>query len=565
MFVKVTKANGSQYIQIVSSYRENGQTRHKVLFNLGRMDVLTANPGIHRVIQRLAQITQTPLTQGPSEQPSEGTGIIGLCEGEDGAEVRNWGYLVYLTLWKQFEMPEVLERIQQRHCRMSLPLNQTSFTMALQRVLAPCSKLKTYEKQGDYLHLPGAELHQMYRALDVLADAKEEIEQHLFERNRTLYNMQVDVVFYDVTTFYFESVDEDELRGFGFSKDNKVNQVQVVMGLLIDQEGRPIGYELFSGSTFDGKTLEAMLEKLEKRFGIKRVILVADRGINSKLNLKALKERGYGYIMASRLKSMGAEIKERVFAPEGYESMNSQDGLEFRYKTLDYSNRVKLEDGQWCVLPEKIIATYSEERAQKDRQDRERLIEKANRLLSSPAAIRSGNKRGGKRYLKEVGKPEACWRLDEEAIRADESWDGYYGIQTSEGELSARSVLEAYHTLWRIEDCFRLMKTTMETRPIFHWTPRRIRGHFMTCFLAFQIERALEIRLRNNGNTLSPEAIRSAILSMRCAQCMLGEESAWIKLKQNKEAGAILRLMHIPQLKNIVLNDELHALGFPVL
>ena len=557
MFMKVTKANGTEYIQIVSSYRENGQTRHKVLFNLGRKDELTANPGVHRVIQRLAQITQSSV-----EQPSEGRGI-GLCEGEDGAEVRNWGYLVYQTLWNQLGLPELFERIQRRHSRMRLPLNQASFTMALQRTLAPCSKLQTFGHQEEYLRLPQVELHQIYRTLDVLDEAKEEIEQHLFERNRTLFNMQVDVVFYDVTTFYFESVVDDELRNFGFSKDNKVNQVQVVMGLLIDQEGRPIGYELFSGNTFEGKTLNTMLERLEQRFGIKRVIVVADRGLNNKLNLKAIKDRGYGYIMASRLKSMGEAIKAQVLSQEGYETVQTPEGVELRYKTLEYANRVKAEDGQWHILPEKIIATYSSERAKKDRHDRERLIEKANRLLSAPSSIQAGNKRGGKKYLCSDREKSEQWSLDEAAIHRDEQWDGYYGIQTSEDSLSAQDILSAYHTLWRIEECFRVMKSTLETRPIFHWTPQRIRGHFMTSFLAFQMERALELRLRKNSSSLSPDEIRLAIVSMRCAQCKLGDEVAWLKLKQDKHAGAILRFMHIPQLRNIVLDHELQSLGFP--
>ena len=560
MFVKVTRANGSEYIQIVSSYRVNGQTKHKVLFNLGRKDVLTANPGIHRVIQRLAQITDTLVTDTPVTPTCESEA---LRIDEEGAQVRNWGYLVYWKIWEQFGMPALFERIQGRHERMQLPLGQAAFVMGLQRMMSPCSKRGTYLRQEEYLRLGEVELHQMYRALDVLSESKEEIEQHLFERNRTLYNMQVDVVFYDVTTFYFESVSEDELKRFGYSKDNKVNEVQVVMGLLIDQEGRPIGYELFSGDTFDGRTLCAMLDKLERRFGIKRVIVVADRGLNSKSNLKALRDRGYGYIMASRLRQMVGEVKAQVLSPEGYQSLHTDEGIELRYKALDYQNRVKGEDGNWHTLPEKIIATYSEKRAQKDRRDRERLVEKATRLLKTPSSIQAMVRRGGRRYLQSDKASTPRWYLDERSMREDERWDGYYGIQTSELSLSAQGILDAYHALWRIEDCFRMLKSTMQTRPIFHWTPTRIEGHFVTCFLAFQMARALELRLRKNERALSPDDIRSAILSMRCVACELGENTAWIKLKQTKGAGAILRIMHIPQLKNIVLDDDLDVLGFP--
>lgn len=147
--------------------------------------------------------------------------------------------------------------------------------------------------------------------------------------------MQVDVVFYDVTTFSFESVRKDSLRDFGFSKDAKFKEVQVVMGLLIDREGRPIGYDLFPGNTFEGKTLDVALLKLEKRFGIRRVIIVADRGINSKINLKKIRDKGYDYILASRIKNMKKDIRQKIFKDD-YQEMG-----EISYKVISYINKIK--------------------------------------------------------------------------------------------------------------------------------------------------------------------------------------------------------------------------------
>lgn len=181
------------------------------------------------------------------------------------------------------------------------------------------SKLSTSEKRSWYLDIPEMDLNHLYRSLDLLAENKENIENYVFDRNRTLFNMGGDVVLYDVTTFYFERVREDGFRDFGFSKDNKINEVQIVVGLLIDSEGQPIGYELFPGNTLDSKTLERSLGKLKERFNIRQVIIVADRGLNSKLNLSRIKEMGYDYIVASRLKKMPESVIGEVFDSKGYE------------------------------------------------------------------------------------------------------------------------------------------------------------------------------------------------------------------------------------------------------
>jgi transposase len=260
--------------------------------------------------------------------------------------------------------------------------------MAVQHLLSPKSKLATYEYQEHYLNMADAELHQLYRTLEKLAEYKEPLEDDLFKENYIKVGHKVDVVFYDVTTFAFESVIADELRNFGYSKDCKFKEVQVVMGLLIDSNGLPIGYELFPGNTFDGKTMVAALKNIQKRFGISRVIIVADRGINSKGNLSAINEAGYGYIVASKIKGMPAAVQKQIFDEAGYVTVS--DG--FRYKVLDHVNCFKDEDGQLQKLEESLVISFSAKRAAKDRQDRQRLVDKAIKLLASPAGIKSSNK-----------------------------------------------------------------------------------------------------------------------------------------------------------------------------
>jgi len=269
---------------------------------------------------------------------------IGIAEAEKlesgEAEMVKYGYLPFLKLWNDLGISNCLRRLGDE-TRCKYEIEETAFLMAVQHLLQPKSKLATYENQGKYVGLKQAELQHLYRTLDRLGEYKERIENDLFVENYKKVGNKVDVVFYDVTTFAFESVIADELRNFGFSKDCKFNEVQVVMGLLIDSNGFPIGYELFPGNTFDGKTMLGALRNIKKRFGINKVVIVADRGINSKGNMKLIKGAGYGYIVASKIKSMKKETTDKIFDNADYITVSE----EFKYKTIEYVNIFKDESG----------------------------------------------------------------------------------------------------------------------------------------------------------------------------------------------------------------------------
>jgi transposase len=540
MFIKTTKSGKYEYAQLVESYRENGATRHRVMLNLGRLDQIRNNPSFQRMAQKLAEL---------SAVQSETNNL----EDIEDAEIFNYGYLAYRRLWEKFSLPTLLADAAGK---AQFDLDQACFLMAVQHLLDPRSKRGTHARQFRYFRLPQVELHHLYRALDILERSKERFEEALFNLNRNLFNMQVDVVFFDVTTFHFESVRRDSLKDFGFSKNGKFNEVQVVLGLLIDRTGRPVGYELFPGHTFDGNTLELALESLEKRFGIHRVIIVADRGINSKLNLKRILEKGYGYIVASRLKKMPEKILELAFDSAGYCDLSAAGEPAFGFKALDYVNRFKVEN-QVHTLPEKLIVTYSDIRAQKDKADRERFIEKAKLLLKDKARIKAQAKRGGKKYLKEVTESSSDWALDEAAILKDARFDGYYAVQTSEENLSPQEVLEIYHDLWKIEESFRVMKSTLEVRPVFHWTEPRIKGHFVLCFLAFLMERTLEFKLNEAGLPSSPEQIREALNSLNYVEVTVQEKKFLIKTKALSLAHDIWRLLRLRPPKNVTPSEEM--------
>jgi len=270
MYLKIIKSHKYQYLKICRSYRDtDGKVHQKVVSNIGRLDILQQQ-GLEKIVYAMLELV-SPEKKGRYKD-------ISTME-----EVHRWnyGFVAYAKLWNSLGISQILRSLVKNR-KIGFDFEKVVFSLVVNRLLAPSSKLYHFNHKDRYLFLnEEIELHDFYRALDLLAEHKEDIEYQLFERGRDLLNMQLDVVFYDVTTYYFESRERDALRDFGFSKDHKINEVQVVMGLLIDKEGRPIGYELFRGNTADSTTLVDVLKKLREKFKIERVIFVADRGLNS--------------------------------------------------------------------------------------------------------------------------------------------------------------------------------------------------------------------------------------------------------------------------------------------
>jgi len=539
MFIKVTKSGNYKYCQVVESHREGGKVKHKVLFNLGRLDEIEGNPSFANLGWRLLELSKA----------KKAANLEDISE----AELLNWGWIAYRRLWEKFKLPHILKKVAAGR-KISYDLEKTSFLMAASHLLCPKSKLGIYDSQDRYIGLEKIGLNEIYRSLDILAERKTEIEDRLFDVNINLFNMSVDVVFYDVTTFSFSSVKADSLKDFGFSKEGKPGKVQVVLGLLIDCWGRPVGYNLFPGNTIDSKTLGKALDSLEGRFGIRKVIVVADRGINSKANLKAIADRGYEYIFSYKLKSGPQNIKDMLNRESFTATGEGEDALS--YKVVGYKNTVK-EGKEEHTLAERLILTYSKKRAKKDEADRMRAVEKAEALLGDNAKIKAQAKRGYRKYLKDIND-NSSWVLDRARIEQESKYDGYYAIETNKLDIRASEAIEAYHNLWRIEQSFRIMKSTLEVKPIFHWTEKRIKGHFVICFLSFMLERELEFRLRKEGIPFSAEKIKESLNTLNFAKVDIEGKTYLIKTKAAGLAGKILRLLKIKQPKNITPAAELN-------
>ena len=572
MYLKKIKSKNHTYLKIVSSYREDGKIKHKVIANLGRLDKLE-EAGFKSVVDGLHRLFKS----------DEYVNINSI--NKDGSDILNYGWIFYKKIWDKYDLDSFFDDLQ-KEFKIEYDLKHIILSLVINRAVKPSSKLKYFNNKDSFANLNNdLELHHIYRALDVIASKKEDIESYMFNKSKNLFNRDISITFYDVTTFYFESKNENELKDFGFSKDNKVNEVQIVMGLLIDKDGIPIGYELFKGNTFDSKTMLKILAKLKNQFKIENITIVADRGLNSKLNFKEIKEAGFDYIVSAKIKSMNKTIQNDILNGENYIQINnsSDDNYYYGYKTIEYLNSVKYKDEELSNrdgknrystlnLEENLICTYSEKRAKKDRSDRERLVEKAKDIINNNKKSSIIAQKGHKKYVKKTNKNdenEKCedfnMSLDLAKIKEEEKFDGYYAIHTSNKNLSPIEVIENYHNLYKIEDSFRVLKSTFNTRPIYHYKAERIEGHFIVCFIAFFLERHLEYRLKNNKKSkdLVTDAnnIKDAINSINFIKTDIEEKYCYLKSNYNQLASIMFDIFKIKQPKQLNFEDELETYG----
>ena len=525
MIVQVYTNRGNKYVRVVHSYRdpETNKPKMKVIKNYGNLEkLLKQDKNFLEKLEKEIKEKNERLKESTIDKIKK---IETNNFEKEGLIRKNYGYLVYEKMWQELGISRWIKDIK---TRSKIEIEEILKQLVFQRLLTPSSKKSAYDHRENYVDFRNdLILEDYYRVLDIIYDEKEKLEKHLNSTLKKKFNRELNVVLYDVTTYYFESVKKDEIKGFGFSKDNKVNQVQVVMGLLIDNNGIPVGYELYPGNTSEFSTLYPVIKDLKEKYKLKKVIVAADRGLNSGKNLLLLKELGLDYVMAYKLKGAKKEIKEKLFE-DGYTIEK-----EFKYKLIEHVKEIRV-DGKVEKIQDNLLLGYSEKRAKKDKADRQRLLDKADKLLNNPSMMKQELKKGGKKFIK-VTKGNLDIELDVKQIEEAEKMDGFFAIEYSQKELTGREVREIYGSLWKIEDSFRVLKTNLEARPIFVWSEKRIRAHFLICYLALVTERYLEKLLKDNNVNLSTAKIQEAIrnTTLGSVETLMGDY--YIKDAESKE------------------------------
>ena len=377
--------------------------------------------------------------------------------------------------------------------------------LVIARVSQPKSKLATVDYLKSYYD-EDVDLNHIYRYMDKLYNTQmEQAQQISVEHTRKIFGGKIGLMFYDVTTLYFETSQTDVLREPGFSKDGKTAESQVVLGLLVSEGGYPLSYSLFNGSQYEGFTMIPMIDDFKQRFTLgDDFVVVADSGLMNRNNVTLLQKAGYRYILGARIKNENKDVKQWIL------SLDKKDNV---------CNEIKRQNG------ERLIVSYSEKRAKKDAYNRDRGIARLRKAYQSGHITKQQvNRRGYNKFL-EISR-DIDVSISDEKIAEDCKWDGLKGYITNT-DIDAKQVIAQYHGLWVVERAFRISKGTLEMRPMFHFTEKRIEAHICICFIAYKVYKELERLIDINNIGMSVDKVLDAAKTITTIRIRMPENGTY--------------------------------------
>ena len=498
MFIRVKTTEGREYLQIVESRRDGKKIKQKLIASLGRLDKLRENGNIDKILISLQKFSENLTVLGghrKGEIPPVRTRKIGPP-------------LLFEKIWKKLGITEIVKDLLDSR-KFEFPLEKAMFLTVAHRLMVSGSDRAAERWRSDYAfdrEVEKLQLHHLYRAMAWLGEAlpdeeqidatpfsprctKDLIEERLFQRTRDLFS-EFDLVFFDTTSIYFEGNGGDTLGENGHSKDHRPDLKQMVVGVVLDSDGRPVCSEMWPGNTTDVTTLIPVVDRLRRRFGIRRICIVADRGMISAKTLGELEnpERCLEYILGARMR-ITKEVREEVLGRSGrFKEVNPK-----RKRSKDPS---PLKVKEVWVEDRRYVVCHNEEQAKKDREDRDAILASLKEALKRGEKSLVGNK-GYRRYLKTTSKGKS-FAIDEKKIKSEARFDGKWVLRTNT-DLPAEEVALKYKQLWMVENVFRSMKSVLETRPIWHKCDETIRGHVFCSFLAMVLMKTIHDGLDARG------------------------------------------------------------------
>ncbi|MGB9681502.1 MAG: IS1634 family transposase [bacterium] len=520
--------NGStrSYLYLVKStyIKETDSYKQEYIFNFGRIDNPDTSKLVDSIIEKLSQF-------------SDKVKVLNIEKDIDTDESKTYGEIqIFRKLWKDLGFERVLRRYFSK-TNKQVDLVEAIFAMVCNRLIAPSSE-RAVNRWKETVYEPKWEaydLHHFYRALDFLVENKEKLELSLYKATKNLFNYEVDVVMFDTTTvsYWGEGEEAEEVLKYGYAKNKRNDLKQLVIGIIMDQNGFPIGHEVWEGNKSDKPAFKEVIEKIKRRYQIGKVILVADRGMVSEENIQYLEENGYEYILGVKMRQLNKTRKEILLGDnEGFTRIGKSllKVKEIReYELWEKEKEVKKEEiteeeeerykgsnkgkRRWVVC-------LNEEVESMDREKREyfrKIIEgKIEFNTAKEWLIRNG-------YKKYVKIEDMKISLDEEKLREEELYDGKWILITN-SKLSSQEVIGGYKGLAKIERHFRDLKSEIEVGPIYHYTEKRIRGHIFVCFIALQIKVALMKKLRELDEETSYSEVMNDVSKIKAVEILIGNK-----------------------------------------
>jgi transposase len=501
MFVReIKKPNGSSTIAIVESIRVDNKVVQKVIRTFGthkdEREISIIKEAAEKVVVEMINAsnpvlpgfdpTEFHVKKSRSKKTPDQVNVDGL---EHVGSIPVGVQEVFSPLITEMGFDTII-----KDSNKDIEWNENLKKLVLARIEEPTSKLNTSEflERDHDIILP---VQKIYRTMDKVSAFEDQIKERIRLSTLTTLDQKINIMFYDVTTLYFESFRPDELRHQGFSKDCKFKETQVVLALATTTEGLPLTYELFPGNTSEGKTLLTVIEKMKFKYGPEKILLVADRAMFNEINLSTLDDLNVEYIVAAKLKALPKEMKDKIT------SYKEKQRLELKYWHTEYEFKDR-----------RLIVNFTEDRKNKDEYDRKKLVERLEKKLKNKTIPVSEliTNNGTKKYVNiKVGSSAT---INTEKIDSDKKWDGLHGVITNKNNhREVEEILQTYKGLWQIEEAFRITKTDLKVRPIYHWKPSRIKAHIAICFMAYTLLAQLRYRLKKNGIELSPRKIKDEL------------------------------------------------------
>ena len=528
MRVQITRSANAECFYIVKSIRKNGRNTNKVVERLGNIDEVRVKAG-GKDPYLWAEEYAKRLTEEEKEQTRQI--LVPFSQSKmipkDHIHQFNGGYLFLQKIYYDLRLKDICKAIKRKH-QFDYDLNSILSRLVYCRIIHPTSKCSTYEYSQQLLEKPSFDLHQIYRALDVLAEESDYIQEKLYRYSQGVVERNTDVLYYDCTNYFFEIEEEKGMRKYGAGKDGKPLPL-VEMGLLMDGNGIPLSFCIHDGNTNEQVTLKPLEEKIIADFNLSKFIICTDAGLSSGNNkfFNAMNDREF--ITATSVKKLEEQRRTRLLQPSGWKLSGSSDGKFYDLDELgnDEKTRKAYYDKtffkeEWFVdqvdvydeglkkkvkrdLPQRLIITFSFKYANYMKNLRDQKLERARKLIvQGDSAIRHKGKHDVREFIQEVSytsdgevAESRAYAIDETAVLEDSLYDGFYAVYTSldQEAYPAHLINEISHNRWEIEECFRIMKSEFKARPVFLQKDNRIKAHFMTCFIALLILRILEYRL----------------------------------------------------------------------
>ena len=564
MFLKQSVSNGKKYLSFVQGYRdENGKVKQKTIKKLGYLDDLKKQYNDPIVFFKSIAKAYTDEQINEYTIKNIDSKFVDVNDND-----KNLGYAFLRIIYNELQLPSLLKQ-QNKLFNVKFDFNSIFELLVYSRILFPASKNETFSNKNKFFDNFNFSLKDLYRSLDYFSQFKNDILKSIWINSKDKYNRKTNITYYDATNYYFEiSYNDSDLidengkileKGYrkkGPSKEGRKTPI-ISMGLLLDEIGIPLSYDLFPGNESEKLQMRPSLKKSKNMFGIDKTIIVADRGQNTSDNTVFIAGKNDddhknhdGYIYGQSIVGADKKFKSWAIDPKGFvndivydengkpitykETIKDEKGrilgyedkpVIFKHKSRIYAKKVQIKKDNkrnvTYLIYQKQLVYYSKKYAEKQKYERNLALAKAKDLIANPGKYTQATSYGCTKYInnikfdKETGVvPDGLLlTLNTDKIKEEEKYDGYYSIVTSEKELSDKKIRDIYKNLWKIEETFKVTKSSLETRPVYVWTKEHIEAHFLSCFVSLVIVRLLEQKLAKKYST---KKIIEALKNFNC-------------------------------------------------